>query len=136
MNRESNVEFGREALEALGRSGMKEAMNVVPSLSVLGERWIEGRLEGVTGWSIGDRMEACLESQSGMDDCHAAELYRKLVEKVLPCLYTDSERFIEIMRHAMALNGAFFNTQRMVAQYLHNAHRLVHASVQQSLGSA
>jgi starch phosphorylase len=71
-----------------------------------------------------------------MDACHAAELYRKLEEKVLPCFYKDRDRFIEIMRHAIALNGAFFNTQRMVAQYLHDAYRLGQASVQQSLGLA
>jgi starch phosphorylase len=123
-------------LEASGTSGMKAAMNGVPSLSVLDGWWIEGHLEGVTGWSIGDRVEACLEPQSGMDACHAAELYGKLEEKVLPCFYKDRERFIEIMRHAIALNGAFFNTQRMVAQYLHDAYRLGQAPVQQSLGSA
>ena len=122
-------------LEASGTSGMKAAMNGVPSLSVLDGWWIEGHLEGVTGWSIGDRVEACLEPQPGMDACHAAELYRKLEEKVLPCFYKDRERFIEIMRHAIALNGAFFNSQRMVAQYLHDAYRLGQAPVQQSPGS-
>jgi starch phosphorylase len=111
-------------MEASGTSGMKAAMNGVPSLSVLDGWWIEGHLEGVTGWSIGDRVEACLEPQSGMDACHAAALYEKLEEKVLPCFYKNRERFIEIMRHAIALNGAFFNTQRMVAQYLHDAYRL------------
>ncbi|NWF74314.1 MAG: alpha-glucan family phosphorylase, partial [Nitrospirae bacterium] len=111
-------------MEASGTSGMKAAMNGVPSLSVLDGWWIEGHLEGVTGWSIGDRVEVCLEPQPGMDGCHEAELYRKLEEKVLPCFYKDRDRFIEIMRHAIALNGAFFNTQRMVTQYLHNAYRL------------
>jgi glycogen phosphorylase len=123
-------------MEASGTSGMKAAMNGVPSLSVLDGWWIEGHLEGVTGWSIGDRVEACLEPQPGMDACHAAELYRKLEEKVLPCFYTDREGFIEIMRHAIALNGAFFNTQRMVSQYLHDAYRLGQAPVQKSPGSA
>ena len=111
-------------MEASGTSGMKAAMNGVPSLSVLDGWWIEGHLEGVTGWSIGERVEACLEPQPGREACHAAELYRKLEETVLPCFYKDRERFIEIMRHVIALNGAFFNTQRMVAQYLHNAYRL------------
>jgi len=122
-------------MEASGTSGMKAAMNGVPSLSVLDGWWIEGHLEDVTGWSIGDRVEACLEPQSGMDGCHAVELYRKLEEKVLPCFYKEHERFVEIMRHAIALNGAFFNTQRMVAQYLHDAYRLGQAPVQQNHGS-
>jgi glycogen phosphorylase len=122
-------------MEASGTSGMKAAMNGVPSLSVLDGWWIEGHLEGVTGWSIGDRVDACLEPQPGMDVCHGAELYRKLEEKVLPCFYKDRDRFIEIMRHAIALNGAFFNTQRMVAQYLHDAYRLGQAHLPQSHGS-
>jgi starch phosphorylase len=122
-------------MEASGTSGMKAAMNGVPSLSVLDGWWIEGHLEGVTGWSIGDRVEACLEPQSGMDGCHAAALYDKLEQKVLPCFYKDHERFVEIMRHAIALNGAFFNTQRMMAQYLHNAYRLPREYMQHSLGS-
>jgi starch phosphorylase len=111
-------------MEASGTSGMKAAMNGVPSLSVLDGWWIEGHLEGVTGWSIGDLVEDCLDPQPGMDAYHAAKLDRKLEEKVLPCFYKDREHFIEIMRHAIALNGAFFNTQRMVSQYLHDAYRL------------
>lgn len=71
-----------------------------------------------------------------MDSCHADELYRKLEEQVLPCFYKDRERFIGIMRHAIALNGAFFNTQRMVAQYLHDAYRLGPASAPKSMGQA
>jgi starch phosphorylase len=122
-------------MEASGTSGMKAAMNGVPSLSVLDGWWIEGHLEDVTGWSIGDRVEACMEPQSGMDACHAAELYRKLEKKVMPCFYKEHERFVEIMRHAIALNGAFFNTQRMVAQYLHNAYRLGPVSLSQRQGS-
>lgn len=112
-------------MEASGTSGMKAAVNGVPSLSVLDGWWIEGHVEDVTGWSVGDRIDACLEPSGGMDACHAEALYDKLERKVLPCFYRERERFIEIMRQAIALNGGFFNTQRMMAQYLHNAYRLV-----------
>ena len=91
---------------------MKAAMNGVPSLSVLDGWWIEGHLEGVTGWSIGDRVESCMEPSGSMDACHAAALYDKLEQNVMPCFYKDREGFVEIMRHAIALNGGFFNTQR------------------------
>jgi starch phosphorylase len=91
---------------------------------VLDGWWIEGHVEDVTGWSIGDRVDSS-ESSSDLDAKHAAELYRKLEEKVIPCFYKDQERFMEVMRHTIALNGGFFNSQRMVAQYLHNAYRLV-----------
>jgi starch phosphorylase len=112
-------------MEASGTSGMKAAINGVPSLSILDGWWIEGHVEDVTGWSIGDRIEASRESSEGMDIRDASALYDKLEQKVLPCFYQDRERFTHIMRQAIALNGGFFNTQRMMAQYLHKAYRLV-----------
>lgn len=112
-------------MEASGTSGMKAAVNGVPSLSILDGWWVEGHVEDVTGWSIGDRIDRCLEPSGGMDACHAAALYDKLEQKVVPCFYKDRDRFLEIMRQAIALNGGFFNTQRMMVQYLHNAYRLV-----------
>ena len=42
-------------LEASGTSGMKAALNGVPSFSILDGWWLEGHVEGVTGWAIGDR---------------------------------------------------------------------------------
>jgi starch phosphorylase len=110
-------------MEASGTSGMKAAINGVPSLSVLDGWWIEGHVEDVTGWSIGDR-EAGKEPNQDPDASHAAELYQKLEGKILPCFYKDRRRFLEMMSHAIALNGGFFNTQRMVSQYLHKAYRL------------
>ncbi|MCP9448120.1 MAG: alpha-glucan family phosphorylase [Nitrospira sp.] len=109
--------------EASGTSGMKAAINGVPSLSVLDGWWIEGHAEDVTGWSIGNR-EPGKELDQDLDAVHAAELYRKLDEKILPLFYGERDHFLEIMRHAIALNGGFFNTQRMVLQYLHKAYRL------------
>jgi starch phosphorylase len=111
-------------LEASGTSGMKAAINGVPSLSVLDGWWIEGHIEDITGWSIGEGIDTCLNPASGMDACHAGALYDKLAKKVAPCFYEDRSRFVSIMRHAIALNGAFFNTHRMMTQYAHNAYRL------------
>lgn len=111
--------------EASGTSGMKAAMNGVPSLSVLDGWWIEGHIEGVTGWAIGDRVEACLEPKEGMDACHAAALYDKLEQKVIPCFYRDRSRFIDMMRYTVAVNGSFFNTHRMVAQYMNDAYSVL-----------
>lgn len=111
-------------MEASGTSGMKAAMNGVPSLSVLDGWWVEGHIEGVTGWSIGEKVEVCPTPSSDLEACHAAALYDKLEHHVMPCFYQNREGFIEIMKHAIAVNGAFFNTQRMVGQYLRNAYRL------------
>jgi len=116
-------------MEASGTSGMKAAINGVPSLSVLDGWWIEGHIEEVTGWSIGEGIDAGLNPASGMDACHAGALYDKLATKVAPCFYKDRSRFVGIMRHAIALNGAFFNTHRMMVQYVHNAYRLSEKSL-------
>jgi starch phosphorylase len=106
-------------LEASGTSGMKAAMNGIPSLSIVDGWWVEGLIEGVTGWSIGGRRRATNDCSNEAD---AASLYEKLEEKILPIFYKDQNGFIDMMRHAIALNGAFFNTQRMVQQYVLSAY--------------
>jgi starch phosphorylase len=114
-------------LEASGTSGMKAAVNGVPSLSVLDGWWIEGHIEGVTGWAIGDPLGTASEGfarAADLDAHHAAALYDKLATSVLPCFYAEREQFIDIKRHTIALIGSFFNSQRMVWQYLHNAHQV------------
>jgi len=110
----------KRPLEASGTSGMKAALNGVPSLSVLDGWWIEGHIEGVTGWSIGENGQGTGESQDQSKD--ASSLYDKLEQVILPMFYQDRDRFIDMMLHAIALNGSFFNTQRMVQQYVLNAY--------------
>ena len=110
-------------LEASGTSGMKAALNGVPSLSVLDGWWIEGCIEGVTGWSIGRPWG--LRDQGVHDRSQdAASLYEKLETEVLPTFYESRDRFADIMRHCIALNGSFFNTQRMLEQYIQKAYFL------------
>jgi starch phosphorylase len=107
-------------LEASGTSGMKAALNGVPSLSVLDGWWIEGCIEGVTGWAIGTN-DAAPDEASDREQT-TQSLYEKLEQAVVPLFYANRPGFIEIMRHAIALNGSFFNTQRMVAQYAARAY--------------
>ena len=102
--------------EASGTSGMKAALNGVPSFSVVDGWWIEGLIEGVTGWAIGN-------SEVQEDPAaEIADLYNKLEKEIVPMFYKDSNRYIDIMRMSIALNGSFFNTQRMVQQYVTNAY--------------
>jgi len=103
-------------LEASGTSGMKAALNGVPSLSVLDGWWIEGHVEGVTGWSIGGL------DPEGDQSKDAMEIYLKLERVILPLYYGLPFAYAEVMRSAIALNGSFFNTQRMVEQYVRNAY--------------
>ena len=103
--------------EASGTSGMKAALNGVPSLSVLDGWWIEGHIEAVTGWAVGDgwRTETDLQTE-------VTSLYDKLEFEILPLYYRNPDDFAGIMRSAIALNGSYFNAQRMIVQYLQNAY--------------
>ena len=103
-------------LEASGTSGMKAALNGVPSFSVLDGWWVEGHVEGVTGWSIGG------PDAEGDPSRDALDLYIKLERVILPLFYGLPFAYAEVQRSAIALNGSFFNTQRMVRQYVHNAY--------------
>ena len=99
-------------MEASGTSGMKAAINGVPSLSVLDGWWIEGCIEGVTGWAIADPQL----QRSGQAPEHEAEiLYSKLENIIVPLFYQSRDTWLEIMRHAIAINGSFFNTERMLS---------------------
>jgi starch phosphorylase len=89
----------------------------VPSLSVLEGWWIEGHAEGATGWAIGNDGDL-----PEVSTAESAALYEKLEETVLPLFYGRPSRFTEIMRSTIAINGSFFNSQRMVAQYMANAY--------------
>src|SRR5262249_23874687 len=109
-------------LEASRTSGMEAALNGVPSLSVLDGWWLEGCIEGVTGWAIGPNHRGLVVDDDRAQD--AAALYDKLEQVIMPLFYGDQRGFISVMRHAIALNGSFFNTQRMMQQYVVKAYFL------------
>jgi starch phosphorylase len=112
--------------EASGTSGMKAALNGVPSVSVLDGWWVEGHVEGVTGWGIGTDLGAESNLPIGdpeVDSADADLLYRVLGEKVVPLYYDDPDGFLAVRRTAIALNGSFFTAQRMVSEYMDRAYR-------------
>ena len=102
-------------LEASGTSGMKAALNGVPQLSVSDGWWVEGWIEGVTGWAIGE------PSQS--PESHAQALYDKLEQSVLPCFYQDRAGWLRMMKSVIAKNAVSFNSHRMMRRYVTEAYR-------------
>ncbi len=107
------VNTPKRPYEASGTSGMKAALNGVPSLSILDGWWIEGCIEGFTGWAIEDGANDAEEANS---------LYKKLETAVVPLYTKDPEKWARLMRNTVAFNGSYFNTNRMVKQYTRNAY--------------
>ncbi|HRX82741.1 MAG TPA: alpha-glucan family phosphorylase, partial [Pirellulaceae bacterium] len=108
-------------LEASGTSGMKAAINGVPSLSILDGWWIEGCVEGITGWAFGNATPANPANVNRFKE-DADALYDKLEQVVVPLYYQKPDQWRRIMAHSIALNGSHFNTQRMVQQYVIKAY--------------
>lgn len=102
-------------MEASGTSGMKAACNGVPSLSVLDGWWIEGHIEGVTGWAIGDGSQ-----HNSQGD--AVSLYEKLERTVLPLFYDDRRAWIAVMKGAIAKCASLFSSHRMMRRYAVDAY--------------
>lgn len=107
------VNTPRRPYEASGTSGMKAALNGVPSLSILDGWWIEGCIEGITGWAIDD---------GANDEAEADSLYTKLEQAVVPLHLDAKGKWAQLMRNTLAFNGSYFNTNRMVKQYTRNAY--------------
>jgi starch phosphorylase len=106
--------------EASGTSGMKAACNGIPQFGTLDGWWIEGCIENITGWSIGP--EKIEDKHSSDDLIDSEDLYEKLENAIMPKFYTDRDSWIGIMRSCIAINGSFFNTNRMVQEYVVNAY--------------
>jgi starch phosphorylase len=109
----------RRPFEASGTSGMKSAHNGVPQFSTLDGWWLEGCIENITGWAIGTEKTQDAASDDEIDKC---DLYNKLENWVMPKFYKDRDNWIRTMRSCIAINASFFNTNRMVQQYVLNAY--------------
>jgi starch phosphorylase len=104
-------------LEASGTSGMKAALNGVPNFSTLDGWWLEGWIENQTGWAMGS-----LDSND--ENKELEDLYIKLEQIILPTFHYDTKRWLNLRKNAISLNGSYFNTHRMLSEYLLKAYWL------------
>jgi alpha-glucan phosphorylase-like protein len=120
-------------MEASGTSGMKAAMNGIPSISILDGWWDEG-FNGRNGWAIGGR--EALPDAAAQDEADAAELYRLLEEEVVPRFYArDAEGlpgdWISTMREAIEAAIWQFSTARMLGEYVEKLYRPAAAHIEE-----
>lgn len=108
-------------LEASGTSGMKAALNGVPNFSVLDGWWIEGHIEGITGWSIGPQStESTVNADRSEED--VLDLYDKLEHIIIPLYYDNRPGWIKVMKNAIGKNAYYFNTHVMMRRYVTEAY--------------
>jgi len=81
--------------------------------------WLEGHIEGLTGWSIGERVR---EGDAVNDADDAERLYSKLENEIMPKYYGEKSAWANVMKYSVGINGSFFNSHRMVQQYIVKAY--------------
>ncbi|MCW4006000.1 MAG: alpha-glucan family phosphorylase [Candidatus Bathyarchaeota archaeon] len=108
-------------MEASGTSGMKAAHNGVINFSVLDGWWIEGCIEGVTGWAIGAAPGEDLTDEAKRK-AEIDDLFNKLRYIIAPKFYDDRDAWIELMRNSIGKIAYYFNTNRMMRRYITDAY--------------
>ncbi len=91
--------------------------NGVPNFSVLDGWWIEGHIEGFTGWAIGHPSDDPADHAKDADD-----LYYKLEKVIMPTFYKDRDNWIRVMQNAIGKNAYYFNSHRMMRRYVTEAY--------------
>ena len=128
----------RRPLEASGTSGMKAAVNGVPSLSILDGWWAEA-YDGSNGWAVGPRTDDAVsdpesvESSGSADASDAADaesLYRILEDEVIPAFYERGPDgvpgpWVERARGALDIGLHRFSAERVLTEYVERLYRPV-----------
>jgi starch phosphorylase len=107
--------------EASGTSGMKAAHNGVINFSVLDGWWIEGCVEGVTGWAIGPHPGEQAPEQTRRER-ELDDLYGKLEYLIVPTFYKGRDDWISMMKNSIGKVAYYFNSHRMMRRYATDAY--------------
>jgi starch phosphorylase len=107
--------------EASGTSGMKAAHNGVINFSVLDGWWIEGCVEGITGWAIGPCPDQGI-SEEERRKRELADLYNKLEYLIIPEFYGKRDSWIAMMKNSIGKVAYYFNSHRMMRRYATDAY--------------
>jgi len=107
-------------LEACGTSGIKAAVNGVPSLSILDGWWEEG-FNGANGWAIGEA--GGRGSGDAADAADAEDIYQALEKKIVPLFYDRGpdgipHGWIRVMKESIKTVAPRFCGNRMVKDYV------------------
>lgn len=116
----------RRPQEACGTSGQKASFNGALNCSILDGWWPQAYQttadrKGLNGWAIGNGTQ--VDDPELQDQLDADSLYRLLEEEIIPCYYERDEeglprRWIEMMKASIKTIAPYFNTNRMVAEYV------------------
>jgi starch phosphorylase len=107
--------------EASGTSGMKAAHNGVVNFSVLDGWWIEGWIEGVTGWAMGPQPDEKLSEEEARA-AELSDLYSKLYYIIVPMYYERRDDWVQLMNNSIAMIAYYFNSHRMMRRYVTHAY--------------
>jgi starch phosphorylase len=108
-------------MEASGTSGMKAAHNGVVNFSVLDGWWIEGCVEGVTGWSIGPSPQEPVNEEERRKR-EIEDIYGKLRYLIVPQFYENRDEWITMMKKSIGRVAYYFNSDRMMRRYITEAY--------------
>jgi starch phosphorylase len=108
-------------LEASGTSGMKAAHNGVMNFSVLDGWWIEGWIEGITGWAIGPQPKETFEDAVVLRK-ELEDLYNKLEYVIMPTFYDHRDEWVSLMKNSIGKVAYYFNSHRMMRRYVTEAY--------------
>jgi starch phosphorylase len=113
----------RPPFEACGTSGMKAALNGVPTLGARDGWWVEG-FNGRNGWAFGKEVSStdAVTSADADDIEDANEIYALLENEIVPLYYKRGaegvpHEWVHVAKEAIASVGAAFSARRMMKEY-------------------